>query len=383
MYVSLYTLINFVVAFIGLLVCIYFLYKLQYAFTHFKMKSNLSAPAMLTDLPSVSVCIPARNETHAMTQCLEHVIASTYPKLEVIVLDDSSKDNTSILIKSFAHEGVRFVEGSPLPDHWLGKNHALQGLLDEASGSYILFMDVDTIIEPTTIEELVSYMSQEEATMISVLPRRNEGLRASVIFSTLRYFWQLILHTKKNPAVASGAWMIHRHILRDTLGGFASHAMSIQPEAEFAAELMQEDKYRFMLSTQDLGVNYEKKWRSQVDTSLRLLFPMLSSNIILAIGAILLLIVILQPLVALATSIFIGWSVTSRIAVIEYTLFLIMYAKYLHKVWRGNWWIGMFLWPFIVLQELILLIISICKYLSHSVMWKGRLVVRASNNVQD
>ena len=40
-------------------------------------------------LPSVSVCIPARNETHAMSECLESVLASDYPKLEAIVLDDT------------------------------------------------------------------------------------------------------------------------------------------------------------------------------------------------------------------------------------------------------------------------------------------------------
>src|ERR1700759_1043342 len=112
----------------------YFLSKLVFAFNHFKMKTILSDSKMLKDLPSVSVCIPARNETHAMSQCLERVIASTYPKLEVIVLDDSSVDDTSVLIKAYAHAGVRFVEGSRLPKGWLGKNHALQGLLHEASG---------------------------------------------------------------------------------------------------------------------------------------------------------------------------------------------------------------------------------------------------------
>ena len=64
-----------------------------------------------------------------MNDCLERVVASTYPKLEIIVLDDHSQDNTSALIKSFAHKGVRFVEGTKLPEGWLGKNHALQLLL--------------------------------------------------------------------------------------------------------------------------------------------------------------------------------------------------------------------------------------------------------------
>src|SRR5688572_18125111 len=101
-----------------------------------KYTSNIAAE---TDLPSVTVCIPARNEGHALTDCLQRVVASTYERLEIIVLDDVSGDDTSALIKSFASEGVRFVKGSKLPSGWLGKNHALQGLLDEASGTFVLF----------------------------------------------------------------------------------------------------------------------------------------------------------------------------------------------------------------------------------------------------
>ena len=68
------------------------------------------------DVPSVSVCIPARNETHAMAECLERVLASDYPKLEILVFDDNSADDTSTIIRSFAQEGVRFVAGTELPE---------------------------------------------------------------------------------------------------------------------------------------------------------------------------------------------------------------------------------------------------------------------------
>ena len=43
------------------------------------------------DLPTVSVCIPARNERHAMTACLEGVLASDYEKLEIIPADASEQ----------------------------------------------------------------------------------------------------------------------------------------------------------------------------------------------------------------------------------------------------------------------------------------------------
>ena len=156
-----------------------------------------------TDLPSVTVCIPARNEQHALTDCLERVLASTYQKLEIIVLDDVSGDDTSALIKSFASSGVRFIQGDPLPQEWLGKNHALEELLREANGTYILFMDVDTRVEPQAIERIIRYAVSHTIDMVSVLPFRNDGWRGSVLASPLRFFWSLLFHCPRASTLLS------------------------------------------------------------------------------------------------------------------------------------------------------------------------------------
>ncbi len=357
------------------LVIIFIAWKLRFAYKHFKMKQLLSGPSMLQQLPSVSVCIPARNEMHAMTQCLERVLASTYPKLEIIVLDDSSADNTSVLIKSFAHAGVRFVEGASLPDGWLGKNHALQGLLDEASGSYILYMDVDTDIEPDTIGQLVTYLAQENIAMVSVLPRRVDAWRASVLLGTLRYYWELILHRHKAPAVASSAWMIQRHVLINQLGGFEPLKNYIQPEEKLAGMLMAKGLYRFLIGTKDLGVSYEKKWLSQIETGIRLLYPLfggtLPSNVLALAG----LALFNLPLLVLAVGLFSGWGLVQTIAVLQLALLLGLYGSYLHKMRGADWWAGTLLWPVVIAQEFILHIVGIYRNLRHTVTWKGRPVM--------
>lgn len=355
-------------------ISVYLVLKLQYAFKNFKMKQLISVPTMLGDLPSVSVCIPARNETHAMTQCLERVIASTYPKLEIIVLDDSSVDDTSILIKSFAHAGVRFVEGTKLSGEWLGKNHALQELMMEASGSYILFMDVDTLISPETIGQLVAYLKEEKATMISVLPRRSDGLRTSVVFAPLRYFRELILHSKKTPAVSSNAWMIDRHILRDDLGGFESLKSHIQPEASLALTLMKQDKYRFLIGTPLLGVDFEKKWTSQVETSIRLLYPTLGGSLAKNLLAILALILVCLPIFIIPMAIINDLTYIQIFCWWQLCVFVAIYADFLSKIWNRGWWLGALLWPAIVIQELILVIISVVRYKLGIITWKGRKI---------
>lgn len=344
----------------------------MFAFKHFKMKKLLAPPSPLADLPSVSVCIPARNETHAMTQCLERVIASDYPKLEIIVLDDSSVDDTSTLIKAFAHAGVRFVEGTPLPDGWLGKNHALQGLLDEASGSYILYIDVDTQIAPDTIGQLVAYVEQERVAMISILPRRQDGWRASVLFGTLRYYWELIFHRATAPAVASSAWIIDRHTLLDQLGGFESYRNDVQPEAKLAAELMKQHNYSFLIGTSELGVSYEKKWSSQVETSIRLLFPVLGGHFVGNGLALIGLLLLNLPILVLLAGLVEGWTIVQSMALWQLCVFGALYGLYLDRVRQKGWWAGALLWPVIIAQEFVVLLISINHYLRHKVTWKGR-----------
>lgn len=92
----------------------------------------------LTDreLPSLSVLVPARNETAALDTCLQLLTASEYPKLEILVLDDcSATRQTPAIIKSFARAGVRFVHGEvPDESRWLAKNYAYEQLVHEACG---------------------------------------------------------------------------------------------------------------------------------------------------------------------------------------------------------------------------------------------------------
>lgn len=344
----------------------------MFAFDHFKVRHEIIEKTELKSLPTVSVCVPARNETHAMTQCLESVIASNYPKLEIIVFDDNSADNTSVLIKSFEHEGVRFVEGSQLEHDWLGKNNALQGLMDEASGELILYIDVDTHIQPNTIEKLVSYMTSEGVAMVSVLPRREDSWRPSVIFSTLRYFWTLILHQSARPAIASGAWMIDRQVLSRKLGGVKAYQMDIQPETKIAARLMRRDLYRFLIGTPPLGISYEKKWRSQIDTSIRLMFPNLDGKPLKLLLAVATLLLLNMPSLALIAGLIEGWTIIQTVALWQLCVFIAIYGLYLSKVWNKGWWLGALLWPIIVAQELIVLMMSIDRNLRHTVTWKGR-----------
>ena len=381
--------------------------QLWFAMRHFTPPVFESKPAKEADLPSVTVCIPARNEMHALAECLGKVIASDYQKLEIIVLDDASADDTSSLIKSFAKDGVRFVEGKALPKGWLGKNHALQGLLREASGTYILFMDVDTRITPDAISNLVRYALSQSAAMVSVLPRREDSWRASVLFSPLRYFWEILFHSQSSPATASNAWLINREVLLERFNGFEALKTAVQPESQLSKSLATTNDYRFLIGTAVFGIAYEKKWRSQLVTSTRLLFPLLENKLSLAIVAIFDLFILLVPILAVLSLLFPLLENKLSLAIVAiFDLFILlvpifavlsllfnevgtvhiigivvallyagMYGWYLRRVWNKGVLLGAILWPVALVQEILLVIASIYQYTRRTVKWKGRKVV--------
>ena len=343
-----------------LLLDLFVLVKLIYAFRLLRMPTSSVEDA---DLPSVSVCIPARNETHAMTQCLERVVASDYPKLEIIVLDDGSRDDTSVLIKSFAHSGVRFVEGKQLPDGWLGKNYAQATLAQEASGKIILFMNVDTRIERYTIRKLVGNMVASKTQMMSVIPLRNDNWQTSTLMTPMRYFWAMVRHMPSRPRAVSNAWLVERHFLVEQLQSDKSLQLSMLLETCLARKLADAGKYRLVISNKVLGLRYEKKWSSQLETSIRILYPQCDAYTLQVAWLILLLALTLVPYVA------VFWQPWALV------LIALQYAiayYYLSSIWVRYRLVGALILPVTVAQEICLLVISTYKYKRNTVTWKGR-----------
>ncbi|MBH2007084.1 glycosyltransferase family 2 protein [Candidatus Saccharibacteria bacterium] len=347
--------------------------RLHMMLRRFHARKLLSTPSMVRDMPSVSVCIPARNEKHAMTRCLESVLSSTYPKMEVLVLDDESVDNTSSLIKSFAKDGVRFIEGGTPPEGWVGKNHALRTLLKEASGTYVLYLDVDTVLSVYSISQLVSYAETTRADMISVLPQRNDVWRASVLLAPLRYFWHVLFHRAARPVVASSAWMVRRKDLLRDFEDFSQLKDDVEPEVTIARQYLAKNSYKFLTSHQLLGVSYEKKMSSQIETTIRLRYPQLHFSLFRAVAvACCKAMIALTPLIAFIDTVYIAP------AILVYLGGAICYLSYLLFVWERGALIGMWLWPLVLLGDAWLTLVSMIRYQTGTVTWKGRPIISRS-----
>ncbi len=103
----------------------------------------------------VSVIVPAYNEEKTLRDCLETILASDYPDLEVIVVNDGSTDGTEQAIRPLIDDGrIRYVAQANA-----GKAAALNRGLVSASGEVILFTDADSIFLPRTVSLMVRWFA--------------------------------------------------------------------------------------------------------------------------------------------------------------------------------------------------------------------------------
>lgn len=96
--------------------------------------------------PLVSVIIPCYRQAHYLEEALTSVLAQSYRRFEIIVVDDRSPDNTAEVASRYA--GVRLVR---LPRN-LGLPAARNAGLEASAGDYTVFLDADDRLAPDALE---------------------------------------------------------------------------------------------------------------------------------------------------------------------------------------------------------------------------------------
>lgn len=116
-----------------------------------------------TARPLVSVLIPAHNEEKSIIRCLDSVRKNTYRKVEIIVINDASKDSTADLVMNYIcqypHLSISLIN---LRKN-LGKAGALNRALSrQASGKLIMTLDADSVLHSRAIKRAVDYFEDEK-----------------------------------------------------------------------------------------------------------------------------------------------------------------------------------------------------------------------------
>jgi glycosyltransferase involved in cell wall biosynthesis len=344
----------------------------------------LAAQALVTGVqPSVSIAIPARNETDDLEACLRSFTASDYPKLEILALDDCSQTTrTPDLIRQFAHDGVRFIPGKEPRSHWLAKNQAYEALAEAASGEIILFCGVDVRVGSHTVSELVATMQQNKTAMLTVLPQNLLDHGRISMPQTMRYAREFLQSGLRNrrPVALSTCWLISRKALKK-YGGFRAVGHKVLPEAFFARQALAQNAY--MYSSNAYGVQTRKKIDEQRDTAVRTLYPALHRRPELVyVSTLVQLGLIVIPIIVFVQGCFTGHLFTAFIGLIALIISTAGFRILIGQMYGVTNLEQSLRFVPAVLADVYLLNYSMYKYEFSVVEWKGRNICEPVMHVQ-
>jgi chlorobactene glucosyltransferase len=122
--------------------------------------------------PLVSILIPARDEEANIESCLQSLQKQDYPNFEVLVLNDESSDDTAAIVSQIAarNNRIQLLQGKPLPEGWAGKPFACHQLAEKARGSWLLFVDADTVHAPSMLRSVIAQSIELKASLLSGFP---------------------------------------------------------------------------------------------------------------------------------------------------------------------------------------------------------------------
>lgn len=181
--------------------------------------------------PRVTILIPAKDELHRITRCLQSALNQDYPNFNVIGIDDRSIDGTGEAMDALAATNPRLsilhIQPGSLAPGWTGKNNALFTGSKQADGDWFLFMDSDVLIQPDALSRTMAVVTYKKYDLISLLPRVEshsfwESLLIPLHSAAAASMYLIALNnnnTLKKFGFANGQYLLISRAAYDAIGG--------------------------------------------------------------------------------------------------------------------------------------------------------------------
>lgn len=113
--------------------------------------------------PLVSILSPCYNVEKYLPKCLDTIIGQTYSNLQIVLIDDGSKDGTWEIMQEYAAKDSR-IEVYHQDNKGVATTR--NNLLDKVKGDFVLFVDSDDWVELTMVESLLGIQKQSDADIV-------------------------------------------------------------------------------------------------------------------------------------------------------------------------------------------------------------------------
>ena len=205
------------------------------------------------NLPTLSIVVAARNEEKNIYHCLESLNALIYPtnKIEIIIIDDASTDNTFDIASKFIHGKQKFRiiyleenEQSVLK----GKVRAMSAGIKIANGEVILTTDADCIVNPLWAKTIASHYVENVAVVNGFTSQSASsaftGMQA-IDFIYLLFIASGTINLGK-PVSCIGNNMSFRKKAYEETGGFENLPFSVTEDFLLLNSIYKLNKYKLI-----------------------------------------------------------------------------------------------------------------------------------------
>lgn len=188
--------------------------------------------------PLVSICIPCHNAERWLDRALASVFEQTWPRCEIILVDDGSIDNSVKVAEAYLDRGIRILSQSNR-----GQCAACNSALKHSQGEYIKFFDADDILSPDSISlQVKALQAQPGAIAYGEWARFHEKPDEALFVTRSGWHdanaidWLVEIWSDGHPMMQCGQFLIPKCIL-DQAGGW-DESLSLINDFEFFARLV-------------------------------------------------------------------------------------------------------------------------------------------------
>lgn len=151
--------------------------------------------------PNISIIIPAYNEEKNIPKCVDSIYNSDYrsSKIEVIVVDDGSTDNTLSALRKY--KGVKVLK----QDH-KGKSDALNLGLKHSKNGFVVSIDADSTLDRNCIRELVKPLIDPKIGATTGTSKVKNIKNIWAVFQNIEYHYNNLIRKSFSSVFGNGIW---------------------------------------------------------------------------------------------------------------------------------------------------------------------------------
>lgn len=204
------------------------------------------------ELPSISVIVAARNEKDNIVECMTSLDKLQYPaeKIEIILVNDHSTDETGKMMKEFISDKGRFKYLEPDTEigSLKGKTNALANAIKVAGGEVILTTDADCAVSSTWAMELASYYKPNVAMVCGYTNQVDETTFGGMQSNDFLYLLMVaggVMNLGK-PMSCIGNNMSYRKSVYEEIGGYEALPFSVTEDFNLLMAMHNLKKYKII-----------------------------------------------------------------------------------------------------------------------------------------